>query len=247
VSTSTWRGLHRGLPRRRSAGMADGCGNVDRELAHEPEEVGPLQAEHTRRTGAVAPELGEGGLDQPSLELADGAVKARGWLRRSLGHLRIGRPRGRERCRAARGRPRRAEGPARDAGRRPRRNHHAAGEARRVLGNATHSRRGRRRGQGFAGCAAACGVGWAPGRRTVNPACGLHASATDASAMPRRAARQFKKMRGARHGACTSGWAWRRPGCLPSEAARAGPCRRAFRGGTLNTKAGTRWGVPVTT
>jgi len=50
--------------------------DVDLELAHEPQEIGPLEPERPGRPRAVAAGLGQGRLDEPPLELADGAVEA---------------------------------------------------------------------------------------------------------------------------------------------------------------------------
>jgi len=50
--------------------------DADLELAHEPQEIGPLEPERPGRARAVAAGLGQGRLDEPPLELADGAVEA---------------------------------------------------------------------------------------------------------------------------------------------------------------------------
>ena len=50
--------------------------DMDLELAHEPKEVGPLEPQCPCRPRAVAARLGQGRLDEPPLEVADGAVEA---------------------------------------------------------------------------------------------------------------------------------------------------------------------------
>src|ERR1700682_5284174 len=67
--------------------------DADLEIAHEPEEIGLLEPERPGRACAVAAGLGQGRLDQPPLELTDGAVipvrpgtRRRSWSRRRCAH-----------------------------------------------------------------------------------------------------------------------------------------------------------------
>ena len=50
--------------------------NADLELAHEPKQVGPLEPQCPGRPRSVASQLGQCCLDQPPLEVANGAVVA---------------------------------------------------------------------------------------------------------------------------------------------------------------------------
>ena len=86
-------GAHRERQPRRASPVSRGSRDPPRrrrrrrhpELAHQPEQVRPLQAERARGVGAVAAHLVQRRLDEPSLEVADGAViaeRARPWTRR---------------------------------------------------------------------------------------------------------------------------------------------------------------------
>src|SRR3990167_3679590 len=61
------------------------AGHAHAELAHEAQEIGPLEPQRPRRLGPVAAELGERRLDEPALELGDGAVEPRRRLRKARG------------------------------------------------------------------------------------------------------------------------------------------------------------------
>src|SRR5262244_1283913 len=52
--------------------------NTDLKLAHEPQQVRSLKSQRSRRARAIAADLRQRRLDQATLELADGTVKADG-------------------------------------------------------------------------------------------------------------------------------------------------------------------------
>src|SRR5262245_40705125 len=52
--------------------------NTDLKLAHEPQQIRSLKSQRPRRSRAIAADLGQRRLDQATLEVADGTVKADG-------------------------------------------------------------------------------------------------------------------------------------------------------------------------
>ena len=63
IAKGPWLRARHGARRRR---------DVDLELAHEPEEVGPLEPERPCPPRAIAARLGQGRLDEPPFEIAGG-------------------------------------------------------------------------------------------------------------------------------------------------------------------------------